>query len=408
MPVRRIYIVGRSFLGESSLDQIIVSRIRAAVANLVNAKGQIEKEGIKGDTDDSLKRLLVGIVEKVDEQIELVLQEIQEIRSEDVKRERSDRVHRNLEGFLYDIDLIRTASLQIPIELYYLTEAALRQLGHEDVKVVFIPEAALGTTNLSDAFRSLFAFFDTVLTYISSGFPFYWIIFIPPSVIRTPLNWPLIAHEIGHILERQKWNLVSRYYRYPIVPSLSPADMKSCYAQEFQADFVALSYFGPIFAHRLLAIYDTGEFAISLTHPPRRERFDAIADKLQEMGFATEATILKELSSREEPSLIVRSSVEHLNEILAETAGMLNESSCVYTEDHIKGRKAKSRLDRFTPYTDDMRTLLNVADGVRQSMLQSTSDPAEKRELESDLDYLLIDSIRLTYIKQISQPAFSS
>lgn len=400
--------MGRSFPGESSLDQIIVSRIRAAVANLVNAKGQIEKEGIKGDTDDSLKRLLVGIIEKVDEQIELVLQEIQEIRSEDVKRERSDRVHRNLEGFLCDVDLIRTATHQIPIELYYFTKAALRQLGHEGVKVVLIPEAALETTNLSDAFRSLFTFFDNVLTYISSDFPFYWIIFMPPSVIRTPLNWPLIAHEIGHILERQKWNLVDAHYPYPVVPSLTPADMKSCYAQEFQADFVALSYFGPIFARRLLQIYYAREFLISKTHPSWRERFDALAEKLEGMGFLTEAAILKEVSSREEPSLITRGSVEHLNEILTETARILNQSSCVYTQDLDKEKKVKSRLDGSTPYTDDMRTLLNVAEGVLKGILQSTSDPAEKRELESDLDYLLIDSIRLTYIKQISQPAFSS
>jgi len=399
--------VDPSFRGESNLDQIIVSRIRAAVANLANAKEQIEKEGIKGDTDDSLKRFLVGIIEKVDAQIEPIVQEIQEITRDDIKRERSDRVHRNLEGFLYDVDLIRTATLQIPIELYYFTKDALCHLRHEEIKVVFIPGASLGTTNLSDNLKNLFEFLEGIPSYIDSVFPFYWIILVPPSLIRTPLNWPLIAHEIGHILERQSWNLVSEYYGYPIVPSLAPADMKSCYAQEFQADFVALSYFGPIFARRLFAIYDTGEFAISLTHPPRRERFDAIADKLQEMGFSSEATVLKELSSREEPSLIVRSSVEHLNEILTETARMLNESSCVYSQHHVREGKAKSRLDRFTPYTDDLRILLNVAEGALKDILQSTSDPAEKRELERDFDYLLVDSIRLTYIKQISQPAFS-
>lgn len=393
-----------SLQGESVLDETIASRIRAAVRNLANAKEQIGKEGIKGDTDGSLKTFLCGIVEKVEEQIEQILQEIVEITGEDIKISRSDRVHRNLEQFLFDLDLIRTATLQIPMELYYLTKASLRDLGYEDVKVVLIPGASLGTTNLSDALRSVFVFFDNVLTYINSRFPFYWIILVPPSLIRTPLNWPLIAHEIGHILERQKWQLVNGYYTYPTVPSLSPPDIKSYYAQEFQADFVAVSYFGPIFARRLLEVYYTREFVISKTHPSWRERFEAIADKL-EARFSTEATALREVSRGEELSMISRDSVEHLNNILSETETKLSGSTYVYARDNAEEKKARSRLDRFAPYTDNMRTLLNVADSVLQSKLQSASDPTKKRNVERDFDYLLVDSIRLNYIKDLVKPA---
>ena len=397
----------RSFPGESSLDQIIISRIRAAVANLVNAREEIKKEGIKGDTDDSLKRLLEGIIEKVDKQIELILQEIQEIKREDVKRERSDRIHRNLEGFLYDVDLIRTASLQIPVELYYFTKAALGQLGHKDVKVAFISGTSLGTTNLSENLKNLFEFFEDICTYIDSAFPFYWIILTPPSLTMKPLNWPLIAHEIGHILEIEKWQFVKKYYAYPVAPSLYQRDLKAYYAQEFQADFVAVSYFGPIFAHRLLAIYDTGELVISLTHPPRRERFTAIAEKLQGMGFSSEANALRRIIEREE-FVIGPAPIEHLNEIISETARVLEKSNSTYIQDCVEAEKAKNRLTRFAAYTDNMRILVNVAREVLEGILQSTSDPARKRELETDFDYLLIDSIRLTYIKQISQRAFSS
>jgi len=399
--------VDRSFSGESSLDQIIISRIQTAVANLVNAGEEIKKEGIKGDTDDSLKRLLEGIIEKIDEQIEPVLQEIREIKKEDVKRERSDRVHRNLEGFLYDVALIRTASLQIPIELYYFTKAVLGQLGHKDVKVVFIPGASLGTTNLSDNLKNFFEFFEDICNYIDSAFPFYWIILTPPSLTMKPLNWPLIAHEIGHILEIEKWQFVKKYYEYPVAPSLYQRDLKAYYTREFQADFVAVSYFGPIFAKRLLAIYDTGEFVIPLTHPPRRERFTAIAEKLEGMGFSSEANALRRIIEREE-FMIGPAPIEHLDEILSETARVLHESNSTYIQDHEEAKKAKNRLTGFAAYTDDMRTLVNVAHEVWEGILQSTSDLAGIRELETDFDYLLIDSIRLTYIKQISQPAFSS
>lgn len=396
--------MGPLFQGECMLDERIVSRIEAAVRNLTNAKEEIEKEGIKGDTDDSLKTFVCGVVKKAEDQIEQILQEIQVITDENEKISRSEQVHRNLERFLYDLDLIRTATPQIPTELYYLTKASLRDLGHEDVKAVLIPEASLGTTNLSDAFRSLFVFFDNVLSYISSAFPFYWIILVPPSFIRTPLSWPLIAHEMGHMLEKQKWQVVNRYYPYPFVPSLSPLDLKSYYAQEFQADFVAVSYFGPIFARRLLEIYYTREFMISRTHPSWRERFEAIADKLEEAGFLAEATDLKEVSRREEPSMIGRGSLEHLKNILSETETKLSGSTCVYTGDDAEEMKARRRLDAFAPYTDDIRTLVNVADSVLQSKLRSVSDPAEKRNAERDLDYLLIDSIRLNYIKNLVQP----
>lgn len=152
--------MGPSSPDQSSLDQRILSRIRAAVRNLASAREQIKKEGIKGDTDNSLKRLLVGIVEKVEAQVEQILQEIAEISREDIKIGRSDRVHRNLEQFLFHLDLIRNATLQIPIELHYFTKDALHQLRQENVKVMLIPEASLATINLSEAFRSLFAFFD--------------------------------------------------------------------------------------------------------------------------------------------------------------------------------------------------------------------------------------------------------
>lgn len=392
-----------SFQGESGLDETIACRIRAVVRNLVDAKEQIDKEDIRGDTDGNLKTLLAEIVKKIEGQIEQILQEIKETSNDDDKRLRSDHVHRALDRFLFHIDSIRTTTLQIPIELYYLARTTLHQLGHKDVKLVLIPEAALATTNLSENLKITLHFFDDALNYIDSTFPFYWIIFVPSSLIRTPVNWPLIAHEIGHILERQKWHIVGRYYDYPTVPSLYDQDLKSYYSQEFQADHVAVSYFGPIFARRLFAIYDTGEFKISLTHPPRKERFGAIAGTLEREGFSTEANALRKKIKKEEDK-IGSGRIEHLNNILSETDAKLRGASCIYTRNGAKEKNARDRLTQFAPYTDDVRTLLNVADEVLQSKLQSISDPIEKRNAERDFDYLLVDSIRLNYIKYLVQP----
>jgi len=192
--------MGPSSQDESNLDQIIVSRIRASIQNLANARQQVERRGIKGDTYDALKKLLCEIVKNVEANIEDILDEIAQISTEDIKIHRSDRIHRVLEEFLYLIDTIQTTTSQIPLELYYLTRVIFRELGHEDIKVVLISGTSLGTTNLADGLKNLFSgFFDHILTYIDSHFPFYWIIYVPPSLVRSPLSWPLIAHEIGHV-----------------------------------------------------------------------------------------------------------------------------------------------------------------------------------------------------------------
>jgi len=388
-----------------------VSRIRASIQNLADGKRKLEREGIKADSYDTLKNLLCEIIRIVQSDVEEILDEIAQIRREDIKIHRSDRIHRVLEEFLYLVDTIQTTASQIPLELYCLTRISLREVAHEGVRVVLISGASLGTTNLADGLRNLFlGFFDKAVSHIDSNFPFYWIIYVPPSLIRAPLSWPLLAHEIGHILEREDWKVVNQYYPYPTVssPTRQPyveSEVKSRYAQEFQADFVALSYFGPIFAQRLLAVYYTRELVISPTHPSWSERFAAMAEKLEVMGFPDEAANLRQVGVEEAP-LISRERLEHLCDIFSETTRLLDEARCVYTRDTTKENKARNRLSRLSTYTDDMRTLLNVGDGVLQGVLRTTTDTTKKREVEGDFDYLVMDSIRLAYIKQASLPAF--
>jgi hypothetical protein len=403
--------VGHSPPDEFSLDETIFSRIRAAVRNLQNTREQIQKEGIEGDIDDTTERLVCGIIETIEQQIGPILYEIGAIQRQNIKIRRSSRVHRVLEEFLYLVDLIRSGAYQIPSELRYLTRVALEELGCPHGKILIVPGSALSTANLSNGLEELFEILTDVRAFIQQNFAFYWIMYVPPSLTRTPLNWPLIGHEIGHILERQKWEIVNGYYSYPIVsspirlPYYEP-DTKSYYAQEFQADFVALCYFGPIFARRLLRNYYTRELVISPTHPAWTERFGAIADRLEQMGFSTEATTLRQVSEAE-PSLIGRDRIEHLNVIFSKTEDMLIQVNCTYNPDHIGEKKATDRLSRFAVYTDNTKILLNVADKVVEKMLAAVSGPnmeSTKRDMESDFDYLLKDSIRLNYIKRLVSP----
>lgn len=387
-----------------SLEQKILARIRAAVRSLANVKAEIAKEGIKGDTEDSLKGLLVGIIDKIETEGEQLLDEIAEIADKNAKADRAETIHTNLELFLFQVQSIRTGSTQVPTQLIFLTKATLRRLGYEDVRVVLTADSSLETWNLSEALKHLFRSFHAVLSFIESSSPFYWVIRVPPSFIRTPLNWPLITHEIGHILERQKWGTVAKHYAYPAYASLSPLAIKSHYSREFQADFVAVSFFGPIFARRLLESYYTRETLIAKTHPSWKQRFEALADHLEER-FPAEADLLRESSAAEESSLISRASIEHLTEIVSETSSAINAAKATYVQDLAREESAKRRLRRFAAYTEDMRVLLNVADSVRDELLQSVEIPSERSNVERQFDYLLMDSVRLNYVRELIGPS---
>ena len=98
---RRIYIVAPSSPGESSLDQLIISRIKASIQSLINIRQQLEKQDIKGDTYDTLRNLLCDIIRNIEGEIEDKIGEIELIPDEEIKILRSDRIHRVLEEFLY-------------------------------------------------------------------------------------------------------------------------------------------------------------------------------------------------------------------------------------------------------------------------------------------------------------------
>ncbi len=400
-----------SFPGNNDLDQIISSRINASIQNLIESARTLDREGIRGDTHGTLKELLCGIVDIVKDGIKDILDEIAQITEQDVKIHRSDRIHRLLEEYHYLIDTIESNTQQIPLEQYYFVRNVLNSLQQGDIKFVIISGPELGTANLSDALKASFVdIFDKIVNFLNTKFPFYWIINVPPSLASTPLNWSLIIHEVGHILEKQKWQIVKNYYGYPTpwTSSSQPlveGDVKSRYSQEFQADFIAVSCFGPAYALKLLALYYTREISISPTHPAWIERFALMAEQLEKMGFSTQAVKLNQVNEGEK-SLISRDRIEQLQTILSETEAKLKQTGYGFTCEPTATERAKNRLNQFTSYTDDIRTLLCAADEALSSLLNSISDTDKKSDVESDFNYLIADSIRLSYIKQMSFPAF--
>lgn len=399
--------------GDAELDRVIRSRIHASIHNLVEAAQLIERQGIKGDTDGTLKDLLCGIVRIIDSGINDILNEISLIRESEVKSHRSNRIHRVLEEYHNLIDLIEFNTPQIPLELNYLERCILHCLNQDEMKVVLISGASLSTANLSEGLKRMFSdLFTDVVDFLTNTFAFYWIVYVPPSLIATPLNWALITHEVGHMMEKQKWGIVKKYYGYPPIwasayQPLVEKDIKSRYAQEFQADYVAVSCFGTAFSSKLLAIYYTREIMISATHPSWKERFAVLAYRLEQVGFKSQASELKKVGGDEQP-LISHESIERLNDILKETDDKLKDTRSVLKCQPNEIQKAKDRLSQFAPYTEDVRTLLCAADDALSNVLSSVPPTISTREIERDFNYLIADSIRLSYIRQVSYPAFNS
>ena len=63
---------------------------------------------------------------------------------------------------------------------------------------------------------------------------------------------------------------------------------------------------------------------------------------------------------------------------------------------------AFKRLKKFAPYTEDVRILLNAAEKTKRHILAEQKD--EATDIEKEFNYLLADSIRLSYIRRFFEP----
>lgn len=392
----------------SESEDIIKCRIENFFRILRNIQEEVQDAEIRGPTENLFKKFISGVVESLEEELRSAITEITEIKDLSIKIHRSGNIHSVFEDFIYEVDAIIRQSKQIPDELYYFIADILSRLRRfQNMYYILISGPDLSTVNFSYGLERLFRLFPSTKAYIVETQKFLWEISVPPFLLTNPLDWPMVIHEIGHMIEDQFLRIVDNYYKE--ANTFEESDIKYRYAKEFQADYIATCLIGTVFGARGLVNYFTKEIKISPTHPAWKERMDAIEKHLKELGlsFTDYESMLKNLPP--ENPLIGREKIEHLQEIIERTHQHIEDA--LYKPSSGAEEKAINRLIRFVPYTDDIRVLLNVAEKAKKGIISSSeessqSSPEDRERIESEFNYLLRDAIRLSYLKKFFAPVF--
>lgn len=389
---------------------LVAERAEICKRILRNVKEEVLRSKLYGRSENEFKNSILDIIRCLEEELELIIEEIRNVGDIDTRLHRSELIIRILEEFMFEIMMVTRQSREIPLEMYYFTELVADDLGISGIRYLLVTGRELCTTNFSQGLYRLFSSLPATSELIRSNCRFFWIIFVPPALTNNVTDWPLLIHELGHIIEEQLWNIVDQFYplqviyRSPVSDYLEPL-IKYRYAKEYLADYIATCYIGPVFLYRTLLGYYRREIHISPDHPSWDERMKAMREWLEQNGLTLEEQYTPDLQGMpRESSLIPKERIEHLPEIINQASELL--TPYMYHPDAKAEEKAMQRLKMLVPYTDDLKVLCNVAEKAKAKLLNQYSND-EKARFEKEFDYILMDSIRLRYLRTIFEPVLN-
>ena len=387
----------------------IISRIRSYFSLLRVTKEEVEQTKIPGPGEKKFKEFVSGLINDLLMELQEHIAIIGEIEDLDTKSTLSENIHRSLEAFLNWVDLILRHCSAVSMEMHEFVSYILKDIDVSDMNYLLLSGPELSEASLSEGLsKLLIALFPRSCDRITREFPSFCILFIPQSLLKNPVNWPLCVHEIGHMIENQKLKIIESFYPRPEYSPVSTRiiynteALKYWYSKEFQADYFATAYFGPIFPSELIDNYFTREVFILPTHPSWEERIRAMVEELRTMGLEQSAEIILKRSrsiSFVRP-MIPKNSLEHLEEILEKTRAVLENKRSIYKICKNRLENARKALREFIPYTEDVKTLLNVAGEVQKKLLDEADSLEKKEKIEEHFNRLIKDSIRLSNLKR--------
>jgi hypothetical protein len=305
-------------------------------------------------------------------------------------------------GFLEYYHLIREVTQgaeNVPRNIYFFADAMFDKLGRGKTPYLIKTELAElipSTYELcrDNARRHLITFAEPS-DYLKNMT--LHIICLSPTIINNPLDWPLIGHEIAHILEKESLKIVQKRYPQlkPIEYSLSPSALagrvssrgpsqsdryEPKWCLEIACDIIAATTFGPIYGIRLLEnFHKPSELELSESHPFFKIRFKFIADELDYLGWKKEAKALKaKFASVTLPTWFSGNyAPTHWDRVRDEIRSQMKDKGLVYSCSSQKTRAIKNlheRLRELKPCLSihgaavDPRDILNATEGLEEQM----------------------------------------
>jgi hypothetical protein len=232
-----------------------------------------------------------------------------------------------------------------------------------------------------------------------------WIIEIPIRAENYPLEWPIILHEVMHILHDTKLQIVPKYYGSK-APEGTPEGRRYKHSLEYLCDFLSTQLIGAVYPLRIIDFYFMGEYRISVTHPPWTERLMLLKEHysqlFQKIGYHVMNRVEQFLKEHYKPPEFTRP--DRLEDILKDAATMLNiDNNASFDVNELQN--AINKLRSFVPYTNDMTTLFNAAFIINHFKLfdneVSKYFEGNEQKLFSEFFYLISDCTRLCYARQL-------
>jgi hypothetical protein len=399
--------------------EIIKSRLVESMRHIERTKDYIKSVRIRADYREAIVDTLNDILDAVYNELLSEVEILSQIASiiihterevkikEQVMELRSKSITDRLDYLLYIVERIMKEECSSDIYSFvnYYWWHLIKQLSPSQVlsNDIRMPLIIIVKSHITRT-GSLIRLVEQILGFSCKPRYDLWIIECPLRAEKYPLEWPIILHEVIHILHDTLLNIVPKYYRR--APADTPEGRRYNHSLEYLCDFLATQLIGPVYPLRIKDFYFIGEYEISLTHPAWTERLmllnDYFSQLLLKIDYDVKNQIEEFLKKYYTPPSFTRP--DKLRDILNEAVNMLNiDINMSFNVDELKN--AIHRLSNFLPYTKDVTMLFNAAYIVMY--LKGFNDEVKKyfegneQKLLSEFFYLISDCVRLCYTRQL-------
>jgi hypothetical protein len=318
------------------------------------------------------------------------------------------------------LDIAQNTS-NIPEELYFFVDSVYDRLGGETVPYFImrtLTQLVPGTLDICKyVLRPFVINLKGAYDYLENKKAY--VIFTTPSIVKNPVDWPLLVHETAHILEEEKLQIAQQYYpqlkdeQFFGSHNLSATSGFSVdvavpnWALEISCDIISTISCGPIFGYRLLDNFLRPEKYLSETHPPTKKRLKLISDELEKYGWKEAASDIRDKTKRIKlPNFIERTPLpEHTHKIIKRIRTKSHELGIEYqctpaVQEHVKiiGSKLNSLKPCITVKGEsvDLKDLLNASEYVEVNIKETQ----EFKDFMADMIRLVVAKDHFTKMKK--------
>lgn len=269
-----------------------------------------------------------------------------------------------------------------------------------------------------------------------------WVILVPPRVENNPFEWPIILHELAHILEAEEFKIIKKRFGSECDPQIareteSTSEIDRCHCLEYMCDYFALLMCGLIWLFRLYDIYLIPTYRLPKTHPEWFRRIEVLGNKADKLLKALDNLLDSMIKNQDPGAKSIKDFVQsirnmryscarytlpdELPKVLEDLENELSQRSIsLFTlEDLNSLEKVFNDLRNLRPYIGDISLILNAGylvyrfkffskDVLEYFRRKEKEEKEYEYKLVSEFIYLISDCIRSTRIYSLARRILSS